>query len=316
MSLPPRTLNTTLGIASIVLWSTTVAMGRSLSEQLGPITSACLIYLIGGILGCGGLILVRGTRPAPGSLNLRYVLGCGSLFALYMLCLYGALGLARDHRQVLEVGLLNYLWPMLTLLLSVPILGQRATILLIPGVLVGTAGVFLTMTHSQGLLWQEPRQAIGNGLPYLLGASAAVSWALYSTLSRRWAGSSALRGGAVPLFMLGTGLLLALVRLAFPERQQWSARAVLELLFMAISSNLAYAFWERAMRGGDLVLVAAASYLTPLLSMIVSTLYLRIVPGPRLWLGCALIVAGAVTCKLAIKAPPSEMARTPARTDL
>jgi drug/metabolite transporter (DMT)-like permease len=305
--LASRRLDTALGLAAILLWSTSVAFGRSLGEQLGPLTTASLIYLLGGLLGTGVLTL-SGRLPALRALPRRYLLGCGALFCAYMASLYLGLGLAATHSQVLQVGLLNYLWPTLTVLLSVPVLGLHAGPLLVPGALLATAGVFLALgvgtMPGQSPTWSAASQARGwanlaqNSLPYLLGLSAAVSWALYSTLSRRWASQAA--GQAVPLFMLCTGLLLGGARLLVDEPTQWSPRAVSELAYMVVGSNLAYAFWERAMRRGDIVLVAAASLLTPLLSTLVSTLYLDARPGPRLWIGCAMVIAGAVVCKFQV----------------
>jgi len=291
-------LATALGLAAILLWSTTVAFGRSLGEQLGPLSTASLIYLVGGALGTTYLAL-SGKLPSLHTLPRRYLYGCGALFVLYMASLYLGLGLADTHSQVLQVGLLNYLWPTLTVLLSVPILNLHARPFLLPGALLATAGVFFATTQGQSLTWAALQTNLAqNSLPYLLGLSAALSWALYSTLSRRWAGQAA--GQAVPLFMLCTGLLLGLARLLFPEPSQWTPRVGAELAYMVVGSNLAYAFWERAMRKGDIVLVAAASLFTPLLSTLVSTLYLGARPGPRLWIGCTMIIAGAAICRTSV----------------
>jgi drug/metabolite transporter (DMT)-like permease len=296
-----KTLSTALGFAAILLWSTTVAFGRSLSEQVGTLTAASLIYLLGGLIS-SGYQAAGGKLAALRSLNCRYRWGCGSLFVLYMASLYLALGLARTRSQVLEVGLMNYLWPMGTVLLSVPILKLKASAALVPGAIVATAGVFLATTQNQSLSWSSFQANLAqNGLPYVLGATAALSWSLYSTLSRRWAGDAA--GGAVSLFMLATGVVLGLARLFVPETTQWTGRALSELLYMVVGSNLAYVFWERAMRRGDIVLVASGSYLTPLFSTIVSILYLGAAAGIRLWAGCALVIAGAVTCRLAVREP-------------
>jgi len=50
------------------------------------------------------------------------------------------------------------------------------------------------------------------------------------------------RGGAVPIFVLATGLVLAAMRWAFPEESVWTARAVAELAFLAVFPTLlAYA---------------------------------------------------------------------------
>jgi drug/metabolite transporter (DMT)-like permease len=104
--------------------------------------------------------------------------------------------------------------------------------------------------------------------------------------------------------MLATGIVLGISRAFVAEPTQWNTKAAMEVLWLALASNLAYLFWDRAMRNGDIVLVAACSYFTPLLSTTVSSLYLGVTPGARLWIGCALVIAGAIICKLALKAPP------------
>jgi len=292
-------LNTGLGIVAIILWSTTIAFNRSLTEQLGAFTSAALIYLLAGILGCGYQGLTGNSGDTAKSLTPRYVLGCGGLFVLYQVCLYAALELSDNRAQVLEVGLIHYLWPMLTLLFSIPLLRMRAKASVLPGAVIATAGVFLATTQNQPISWSSfVGNLTRNGAPYLIGSLAAVAWALYSALSRKWAGHA--QGGAVFIFMLMTGVVLGLARFFLPEHTRWTGRAVFELLFMGVGSYLAYTFWERAMRKGDLILVASCSYFTPLLSTIVSSLYLGVATGVRLWAGCACVIAGAIVCRNAV----------------
>ena len=150
---------TLLGLAAIVLWSTTVAFSRSVTEQLGPLTSAALIYTLGGILG-GIYWLVSRTTPRLSSFDRRYLLGCGGLFALYTICFYLAVGMARNRAQALGVGLMNYLWPMLTLLFSLFLLRIRANVLFIPGVLAGMLGVFFVTTQGDSISWASFRQTM------------------------------------------------------------------------------------------------------------------------------------------------------------
>ncbi|MBN1876355.1 MAG: aromatic amino acid DMT transporter YddG [Anaerolineae bacterium] len=302
-----RGVNTGLGFLAILLWSTTVAVSRSLTEQLGILTTAALIYGASGSVGCGYLVVTSKLRAPSASLlarlDRRYLWGCGALFVGYMVCLYGGLGLAAGHRQVLIVGLLNYLWPVLTVLLSIPLLRMRATGWVIPGALLALLGIVLALLPpSTSTMMAEPAQGARLlNVPYLLGGCAACCWGLYSTLSRRWAAATG--GSAVPVFMLVTGLLLGAARCCIPEATTFTTRAVLELVFQAGASGVAYVFWERAMREGDLLLVATASYFTPLLSTLISSVYLGVVPGARLWWGCGLVIAGAVTCKAAVAAP-------------
>jgi drug/metabolite transporter (DMT)-like permease len=296
--------HTALGIAAILLWSSTMAVSRSLTEQLGPTTAGAAIYLVSGVIGCAYL-LARGKLSAVRTLPARYLFGCGGLMVVYMALIYMAVGLAPMRRHVIGVGIINYLWPGLTLILSVPLLKKRAGPLLVPGAVVAFVGVVLAGSGGSlspaGLL----RGLGGSRLPYLLALGAAVCWALYSNLSRRWAGSH--EGGAVPVFLLAAGALLALMRLFFDEQPQWSARAFYELAYMSLlPALLAYAFWDASMRRGNLVLVASLAYFTPVLSTAISSLYLHVAPGPSLWLACGLVVVGAVVCRLSVKDPGPE----------
>jgi len=138
-----------------------------------------------------------------------------------------------------------------------------------------------------------------NPWPYLLALCAAALWALYSVLSRRWAADA--EGGAVPLFAVAAGLALGALRPFFPAPMAWTVRPVVELGFMALLPTLvAYAFWDRAMRRGNVTLVAALSYLIPVLSTLVISRYLHVRVGWNVWLACGLIVAGAIVCERAV----------------
>jgi drug/metabolite transporter (DMT)-like permease len=129
---------------------------------------------------------------------------------------------------------------------------------------------------------------------------ATISWALYSNLTRHWAAGS---GGAVEFFIPATGVLLLIFWFLNPEAGSWTVRAGLEAVFLGIVTVLAYIFWDRAMRKGDIVLVAAFSYLTPLFSTILSCLYLGIIPGISLWVGCAMIIAGSILSWISVADP-------------
>jgi drug/metabolite transporter (DMT)-like permease len=290
-----------LGLLAILLWSTTIAFSRSLTEQLGTLTAAALIYTTAGLVGLLYTGLLPGAFTRMRQLPSLYLLGCGALFVAYITALYLAIGASATRVQVLVVGLINYLWPGLSLVFSIPILGRRARPFLPVGIILAFAGVWLASTGEDGLSIRTLLQDQQNLLPYGLALFAAVCWGLYSNLSRRWAGDN--DGGAVPLFLLTSGLLLGILRLFNPEVTYWSLPAALELAYMAIFPGmLAYVLWDIAVRKGEIILVASLSYLTPLLSTIFSTIVLDVRPGIALWLGAVLVIVGAVLCKVSIRA--------------
>lgn len=300
ISVSQEKLNTIFGILAILFWGTTIAFSRSLTEQLGPLTAASWIYLLSGIWGCIYLITKPGGVKKTFQLPTLYLIGCGALFVFYTVCLYLAVGLAFSREQVIEISIINYLWPGLTLVFSIPILHKKGRIALIPGIVLAFSGFYLATVQSGMFSWEVFKGNFQvNYLPYLLAFLAAISWGLYSNLVRRWAGHT--EGGAVPLFLLITGLALTVTRFMFPEESYWTPRVVAELLYMSIFPTfLAYFFWDRAMRKGKIILVVSLSYFTPLLSIIISSLYLRIVIKSSLWIACALVVIGAIVCKFSI----------------
>ena len=281
------------GLGAIVLWSTTVAVARSLSEELGSLGSAAAVY---GVSGLASLILLLGSRRRRlelGRLPARYLVGCGILFLAYMILLFLALGTARDRTEALTVGLVNQLWAPLTLLFSIVLLGQRAGWLIVPGTILALAGLVLVVTHETAispLAFLESLQ--GNPVAFSLAFGAAITWALYSNLTARWGGGQG--GSAVSVFLLATALVLGVVAFLAEEERHWSARCLGEAVFLGLATFFSYAWWENAMRKGNVVLVAACSYLIPFLSTVVVCFYLGVAPDPRLWIGCAALVLGSL----------------------
>lgn len=293
----PARKNTLLGLVAILFWSTTIAFSRSLTEQLGTFTAAALIYILAG---AAGLVLegfqsggIRKLAQVPRA----YLLVCGGLFVLYITALYLAVGFAATRTQVIVVGLINYLWPALSLVFSIPLLKRRAGPLLPLGILLALAGTWLATTGN--LTPAELLRDRGSLIPYGLALAAAISWALYSNLSRRMGEEN--ESGAVPIFLLASGLLLGFIRLWVVETTHWSLAAAAELAYMALFPGMfAYILWDIAVRKGEIILVASLSYLTPLLSTLVSALVLALRPGPEIWLSAGLVIAGALVCRKSI----------------
>jgi len=143
------------------------------------------MFITGGILG--GLFYLRTSKQRAKLLQLprHYVVGCGGFFALSSLCLYCSIGLVSSRQQVIEIGLVNYLWPGLTVLFSVLLLKYRARLTLILGLALAFAGVVLSSIAGESFTINGVVSNIFQDLwAYIFAAIGAVSWALYSNLSR------------------------------------------------------------------------------------------------------------------------------------
>jgi len=291
---------TVLGVAAILLWSTTVAVSRSVTEVLGAIPTAAAVFLWGGLWGVGFFAIrpkaFRNTLRLP----VKYLFGCGALFVAYMGLLYGAIGTASDRATVIEVGVINYLWPSMTILLSIPLLKKRARPTLVPGVLLAVLGMLVvTFNGTESSFASFLAHLSANVIPFVLALGAAVSWGLYSVLSRRWAGSAG--GTAVPLFLLATGFVMTLAAGDVPRPAEWSSSVTLRLAYLAILPGFCgYFFWDYAVRRGNIILVATLSYFTPLFSTLICCFYFGIPLTGTLITGCVILVAGALIAKHAV----------------
>lgn len=301
----PDKLSTAYGIIAVLIWSAAICVSRSLMEKVGMLTAASAIYLLSGIISFFFYFSVNRFRTGgfKVAVSLKHTLICGIPFVLYMLCLYLAVGMASGPQQVIEVGLLNYLWPTFTLIFSIPLLKKHANFWLVPGAVVAFAGIMLSSVvvnriefSIRGLFDNFCR----NMFPYLLALAAAVLWGLYSNLARRF--SSYVSILSVPLFLCMTGFVLVLMRFFVKESSVWSGSAFVELALMVFLPCIgAYVLWDHSMRRGNLVLVASFAYFTPLLSTILTGLYLGVKLTAGIWVACALVIAGAFISKNSVK---------------
>lgn len=284
---------TTGGLVALLLWSTTVALMRSTTEAFGQLGAAAATYAVAGGMGLVRLALSGERRRRVRRMPAKYLLGCGALFAVYVFVVFMALGRAHNRQQALEVGLVNYLWPALTILFSVLLLRVRASAWLIPATLLCLWAIYLGIRPEHGSSASFWRNVSLNPSAYGLALVAATTWALYSTLARRWAHAE--DGGAMDFFLAGTGILLAgTLFLSGGTSGTGGGRGFVEAAFLGAATYVSYGLWDKAMRKGNVLLVAIASYFTPLLSLVVSSFYLRITPPPSLWWGCAVLVAGSL----------------------
>lgn len=180
-ALPSRTRATLFGLLAIVLWSSVVGLIRSVSEGLGPVGGAAMIYSVSA-----AFLLVALGVPKWRSFPRPYLIVGSLLFVSYEICLSLSLGYANTRLQAIEVGMINYLWPCFTVLMALALNGQKAKWWLLPGLLLSLFGIGWIMSGEGG--W-SPAQMLANvrsnPLSYGLAFSGAVIWALYCNLTKK-----------------------------------------------------------------------------------------------------------------------------------
>ena len=272
---------TAIGFIAVLLWSF-LALFTVGSAPVPPLQLNAICFGIGGSLGLiwthfsGGLDQLRKIRWTV------YAFGTLGIFGYHALY-FSALRLA----PAAEAGLIAYLWPLLIVLFSGLLPGERLRRGHLLGGVLGFAGAALIILGGGANFSPE-------NLPgFALAIACALTWSSYSILSRRL---GSVPTASVAVFCLASALLSFGLHLSL-ETTQWPTTQLGWLSVLALGLGpvgAAFYVWDIGVKQGDIQLLGTSSYAAPLLSTVV--LILAGVTEPSWSLGAAalLITGGAV----------------------
>ena len=270
------------GLIAIGLWGMLAALSV-LAGPIPPFQMVAMTFTVGATIGIVRA-LMRGVGWAglvgwPGQV---WLLGIGGLFGYHALY-FAALQLAPPA----EANLVNYLWPLLIVLLSAPLAGEKLGWPHLLGALLGFAGVAL-LAFGRGIHFAGDHM-----LGYALALGCALTWSLYSVLSRRFGETPT---DAIAAFCAASAVLSLVCHLAF-ERTVWPATPTAWFAVLALGcgpAGTAFYFWDHAVKRGDIRALGALSYATPILSTAILIACGLAEPTGTLLIAALLVTIGAV----------------------
>jgi drug/metabolite transporter (DMT)-like permease len=284
---------TSIGFTAILLWSL-LALFTAASGTVPPFQLAAMTFLVGGLVGVASWIGrgqgIRVLKQPPAV----WALGIAGLFGYHALY-FAALRLAPPA----EAGLINYLWPLLIVLFSAFLPGERLRVAHVAGALLGFAGV-VVLIAGRGALDARAEYLPG----YFCAFACAFFWSGYSVLSRRF---GQVPTDAVAGFCLATAALSLVCHLLF-ETTVWPQTSVQWLAILALGLGpvgAAFYVWDIGVKRGDIRLLGVASYAAPVLSTLILVVAGYAEPTLTLALACGLIVLGALAATLTPKSVPA-----------
>jgi len=276
-----KTKATLIGFTAILMWSF-LALMTAASGTMPPFQLSAITFAIGSLPGIA-LFIARPERLK----ELRqppkvWLVGVGGLFGYHFLYFT-----ALRNAPAVEAGLIAYLWPLLIVVGSALLPGERLGWHHIVGALCGLAGTVL-IVGKNGFAF-DPAYSLG----YFTAFLCAFTWAAYSLVSRKFEKVST---DVVTGFCLATSVLslvchLALETTVWPDTTgQWAAVVGLGLLPV----GLAFYVWDYGVKNGDIQILGASSYAAPLLSTLILIIFGFGEISVRIGLSCLLITGGAV----------------------
>ena len=294
------------GIAAILLWSCLIALSRSVSEQLGPIGGAASLYTVSSLL----LVCVMGL-PKLSRFSKSYLMIGGALFVCYEIFLALALGMANSRHQALEMAVINYLWPALTVLLAVLLSDKKINLLVYPSIVLAFFGVAWSISGDQGLSVDQIAANIAtNPKTYSMAFFGAIIWAVYCNYTQRVAKGQ----NAIVLFFISTAVTLWIkYALSDETGMVMTSSAAIYLVLAGACMGAGYALWNTAILGGNMVFLATMSYFTPIFATLLSSMILGLSLNMSFWQGVCMVTIGSLACwwvtrdkKPTVKASASE----------
>ncbi len=272
---------TLIGGVAILLWAL-LALFTTGAAGLPPFQLLAMTFAVAFLLGLG-LIARRGVSAfrvlcQPPAVWLLGVAGLFGYHAFYFFAL--------DNAPAVEASLIAYLWPLLIVLFSALLPGERLRAAHVAGAAFGFGGAVLLIGRGGGFT-VDPAFLHG----YLAAFACALTWSGYSVLNRRFA---AVPTDAVTGFCGGVALLGLACHLAFETTvtpTAWQGLAALALGLGPVGA--AFFAWDHATKHGDLQVLGALAYAAPLISTLLLIAFGRAEPTWTVAIACLLITGGA-----------------------
>ena len=273
---------TLIGFCAVAMWAL-LALLTDASGTMPPFQLSAITFAIGTCVGLVARLFMPAAAKQEPVPAIVWVIGIAGLFGYHFFYFT-----ALRNAPAVEASLIAYLWPLLIVLGSALMPGEKLAWNHVAGALLGLAGTFLIVTKGGGLAF-DARYGFG----YAMAAVCAVVWSSYSLLSRRF---PSVPTTIVTWFCLATSVLslvchLLLEQTVWPQNSgQWLAVLALGLM----PDGAAFYAWDIGVKRGNIQVLGAASYAAPLLSTLVLIAAGFAEPSLRILAACVLITGGAV----------------------
>ena len=263
---------TLAALFSILSWASLASLSTFVSQVPA-------FFLTGISLLIGSLLSIHKTKDWSFDYkNIAFgVYGIAGFHIFYFLGLRNA--------PAIETNLVNYLWPLLIVLLSPFFIKKPLNKFQILGAIVGFSGAFIAVA-SKGLS-NESFFQIG----YLFSFFSAIIWSTFS-LGLGNSKSSVWQNG---IYCLLSGVVCLAISYTIGESWQVEAKEWFIVTIIGLAPlGAAFYLWDYAIKKLGPIRIAPISYFTPVISTTLLTLTLNQTPSFVLILAIVLVLAGVI----------------------
>ena len=171
-----RGASTLIGAIAILLWSF-LALFATASGDIPPFQLNAMAFAVGTVVGIVNLLRTPGAVKNLRQPAKAWALGIAGLFGYHFFYFT-----ALRNAPTVDASLIAYLWPLLIVLFSALLPGEKLKWQHIAGCILGLGGAALIVMGGEGFSFKT-EYAVG----YFFAILSALTWSTYSVVSRRFA---------------------------------------------------------------------------------------------------------------------------------
>jgi len=201
---------------------------------------------------------------------------------------------ALDHAPLAEGAILSTTWSFWIVVFSSLLLFKKLKVSILFTALVGLAGVVLVVSSGKSLSFNaEYMQG------YVLALFCGVIWASFSVAL----GRLKMKKEPMTAFTLYAAILSTILYVATMPHEIPPIKALLAALYLGcVPLGLSFFLWNRAVTGGNMVIIGFLSYLTPPLAVLLVAVIHGKNISTQVLLGMIIIIAASIGGRLSLSA--------------
>ncbi|MDH2584411.1 aromatic amino acid DMT transporter YddG [Acinetobacter baumannii] len=285
-----KNLATLIGLTAILMWASMVGLVKHITAAIGPDMGITLIYTFSAVL-----LLIIFRVPNFKLISKKYLILGTALFIAYELCFSFAIAYSKTAQQAIEVSIVNYLWPSLTVLAFVIFKELKFNFIIILGLLISISGIIFIQTGNGDFSLNSIVDNFhSNPLSYILAFAGAVIWAFYCVLTKKMSNGQ----NPISIFFICVAITLwfKLFITGHATLPSIDLAIFITLGVASVAIGLGYAAWNIGIIHGNITMLVVASYFTPIISSLLAMFVLQTQLSINFWQGTVMVTAGSFIC--------------------
>lgn len=286
-----KNLATLIGLSAILQWSSIVGLLKKISFSLGADLAVTLMYTLSTCI-----LLIFFKIPNLKLISRQYLVFATLLFVIYEVCFSYAIALAQTAQQAIEVSVVNYLWPSLTVVMLILFKEIKFNPFVIVGLAISLGGIVVIQMGQGSFSWANIMQNIhSNPISYILAFIGASLWSLYCVITKKYSNDH----NPISFFFVAISVVLWIKYLWSHDLANLPSFDLITtsyLLIVSLVVALGYAAWNIGIIKGNITILVTLSYFSPVISTVMSMLILQTSLPTEFWYGVFLVTIGSFVC--------------------